>query len=64
MTYTLDVYYDRFGVLVRPYNPLLGFDYGRVYFSVEAVLEDFKLNGWRLVDRPNGLYTFHKDIRP
>jgi len=43
---TLELYYTRFGMMVRPIDLTLGFDYNRVYFSVEAVLMDFTLHGW------------------
>lgn len=69
--HTLEVYYARFGVLVRPYTPKLGFNYNRVYHSKDAVVEDFALNGWKLVKKEgmvlsntlgNELFTFSKDL--
>lgn len=51
MTVSLDVYYDRFGVLVKPFHPQVGFNYNRVYYSKEAVIEDFDIHGWKLISR-------------
>lgn len=69
--HTLEVYYSRFGVLVRPYTPKLGFNYNRVYISKDAVVQDFALNGWKL-ERIEGmvlsntlgneLFTFSKEL--
>lgn len=47
----VEVYFARFGVLVKPYRPQVGFNYNRVYFNKEAVIQDFSLHGWALVKR-------------
>ncbi len=52
--FILEVYYDRFGVLVRPYSQLLGFNYNRVYYSVEDVMRDFWKHGWQSVRAERG----------
>lgn len=71
---TLEVYYARFGVLVKPFFHTAGFNYNRVYFSKEAVIEDFALHGWELKKREpltdrrasaslnNELFTFERRI--
>lgn len=48
---TLEIYFTRFGVMVRPVLHTLGFDYNRVYYSVDSVLMDFKSHGWVEVGR-------------
>lgn len=66
----LEVYYSRFGVLVRPQLPRVGFDYNRVYNSREAVVQDFAFHGWKLINTKemllsntlgNMLFTFRKE---
>lgn len=70
--HTLEVYYSRFGVLVRPYTPKLGFNYNRVFHSKDAVVEEFALHGWRLIRKEgvvlsnalgNELFTFGKEFK-
>lgn len=65
--YSLEIYYGRFGVLVRPFRPQLGFDYNRVYYSIDAVILDFWKHGWKVVDiqgniepKSGSFYTFQK----
>ena len=65
--YSLEIYYSRFGVLVRPIVPQMGFDYNRVYYSIDAVIEDFWRNGWKVTDimgsiepKSGSFYTFEK----
>lgn len=69
MEVSLELYYSRFGVLVRPQLPKIGFDYNRVYNSMEDVVRDFALHGWSLINVEtmllsntlgNKLFTFRK----
>lgn len=64
---SVEIYYARFGVLVRPYVPTVGFDYNRVYYSLDSVIQDFEIHGWRFVKsepniEPKGgrFYTFRR----
>lgn len=63
----MEIYYSRFGVLARPIIKQFGFDYNRVYYSVEAILEDFYKHGWEVAEiekspepRSGSFYTFSK----
>lgn len=66
--FSLEIYYARFGALVRPFTPKIGFDYNRVYSSVEDVIKDFRIHGWEVVGEPvpspepraGKFYTFRK----
>jgi hypothetical protein len=53
---TLALHYSRYGVVVTPILPSLGFDYNRVYFSVDAVLKDFELHGWTVESQHGEMY--------
>lgn len=57
---TLEFYYSRFGALAKPYYELIGFDYNRVYLSYGDIIQDFKIHGWKLVNKKNNFYTFQK----
>lgn len=70
--YSLEVYFDKFGVQVRPYIEKVGFNYNTIYRSKDEVIEDFALNGWTLVSRGellltntagNELFTFRKELQ-
>jgi len=56
MTITLELYYARFGALVRPYKETVGFDYNRVYNNFDEIIQDFALNGWKLIDKQDSDY--------
>ena len=51
MVIELELYYSRFGALVRPYRETIGFDYNRVYNSFDDIILDFALNNWKMVKR-------------
>ena len=66
--YSLEIYYSRFGVAIRPFAPKMGFDYNRVYISIEEALRDFRIHGWEVYGEPvpskepraGSFYTFRK----
>ena len=66
---TLELYFTRFGVMVRPILYTMGLDYNRVYYSVDSVLMDFRVNGWieskregEMLGKEGMLVTFAKSI--
>lgn len=66
-SYTVEIYPTRFGFMVRPIIPQIGFDYNRVYNSVDWVIKDFFLHGWyvesitdNVEPRSGQLYTLRR----
>ena len=57
----LDIQPSRYGFVVVPYLPVMGFGYNRTYFSVAAVLWDFRLHGYLCEHVEGTLYRFTKN---
>jgi hypothetical protein len=56
----LDIQATRYGYLPVPYLPQLRFDYNHVYNSVEDVILDFSLNGFKFNGFIDGFYEFER----
>lgn len=56
----LDIQATRYGFLAVPYLPQLLFDYNHVYNSVDDIILDFSLHGFRFNGVIDGFYEFER----
>jgi hypothetical protein len=56
----LDIQPSRYGYIVLPYLPQLQFDYNHVYNTVDDVIKDFELNGFKFNGIVEKFYEFER----
>lgn len=56
----LEIKPSRYGFMVEPYIQQARFDYNHVYNSVDDVILDFQLNGWKFNGIIDGYYEFER----
>lgn len=56
----LEVQTTRYGFIIVPYKPSLGFDYNKNYSTIDSIVWDFSLNGYDLISVEDRMYEFQR----